>query len=142
MRGSAEERSAKLTPLGNTLEQVSEQAAGLTTRLDEITKRLSALADRTQVVSGLDKRIQTLKESAKKAEQTTQKALGTQATLDTLKKERATLEELRGRQQKAEAEVKQSLGQSPPSSSRSNTPWCRPIASTRWSGRWACRSAS
>ena len=39
-------------------------------------------------------------------------ALGTQATLDTLKKERTALEELRVQLQKSEAEVKQSLGQS------------------------------
>src|SRR5207237_9689609 len=78
------------------------------------------------------KRIETLKESAKQAEQTTQKALGpdgelqkhreavqhlssqalgTQATLDTLKKERSTLDELRGQLQKADGEVKQSLTQ-------------------------------
>src|SRR5207237_3917284 len=78
------------------------------------------------------KRIETLKESAKQAEQTTQKALGpdgelqkhreavqhlssqalgTQATLDTLKKERATLDELRGQMQKADGEVKQSITQ-------------------------------
>src|SRR5439155_10092450 len=38
-------------------------------------------------------------------------ALGTQATLDTLKKERSTLDELRGQLQKADGEVKQSLTQ-------------------------------
>src|SRR5438270_118336 len=118
-------RSAKLTPLGKTLEQVSEKATGVTSRLDEITKRLTVLDDRTKELAELDKRIQSLKESARQAEQTTQKALGpdgelqkhreavqhlssqalgTQATLDTLKKERATLEELRGQLQKAEAE--------------------------------------
>ena len=31
-------RSAKLTPLGKTLEQVSEKAVGVTTRIDEIAK--------------------------------------------------------------------------------------------------------
>ena len=126
-------RSAKLTPLGKSLEQVSEKASSVTAMLDEIAKRLSALDERTKELEEIDKRIETLKESAKQAEQTTQKALGpdgelqkhreavqhlssqalgTQATLDTLKKERATLEELRGQLQKAEAEVKQSLGQS------------------------------
>src|SRR4029450_10002536 len=87
---------------------------------------------RTKQLDEVEKRIQALKESARQAEQTTQKALGpdgelqkhreavqplssqalgTQATLDTLKKERATLEELRGQLQKAEGEMKQSLGQ-------------------------------
>src|SRR3954470_6290757 len=69
-------RSAKLMPLGKTLEQVSEKAAGVTTRLDEITKRLAALDDRTRELTELDNRIQGLKEAAKQAEQTTQKALG------------------------------------------------------------------
>ena len=217
------------------------------TRLDEIAKRLTALDDRTKELASSTSGSRRLKDSAKQAEQTTQKALGpdgelqkhreavqhlssqalgTQATLDTLKKERATLEELRGQLQKAEAEVKQSLGQSSTlkteldqiravaatltqdyaqdprhvarsarghdggddhgegsreqaraagaapriepehrgaadraerarrarhaqgqgarhaSSNRSNTPSCRPTASTKWSGRWTCRSAS
>src|SRR5437868_11778881 len=126
-------RSAKLTPLGKSLEQVSEKASGVTARLDEIAQRLTALDDRTKELETIDQRIHALKESARQAEQTTQKALGpegelqkhreavqhlssqalaTQATLDTLKKERAALEELRSQLQKAESEVKTSLGQS------------------------------
>src|SRR5215208_7916387 len=113
-------RSAKLTPLGKTLEQVSEKATTVTGRLDEIDKRLAALDDRTKEMAEVETRIQALKQSAAQAEQTTQRALGpdgelqkhreavqhlssqalgTQATLDTLKKERATLEELRGQLQ-------------------------------------------
>jgi DNA repair exonuclease SbcCD ATPase subunit len=126
-------RSAKLAPLGKSLEVVAEKATTVTTRLDEITKRLSALDDRAKELEEIDQRILALKESARQAEQTTQKAigpdgelqkhreavqhlssqaLGTQATLETLKKERATLEELRTQLQKADGEVKQSLGQS------------------------------
>ena len=125
-------RSAKLTPLGKTLEQVSEKAAGVTGRLDEIAKRLSSLDDRTKELEEIDKRIQSLRDSARQAEQTTQKAIGpdgelqkhreavqhlssqalqTQATLDTLKKERAALEELRGHLREAEGEVKQATTQ-------------------------------
>src|SRR2546430_3107641 len=125
-------RSAKLTPLSKTLEQVTDRATSVTERLDEIAQRLTALDDRTKVLEEIDKRIQSLKDSAKQAEQTTQKALGpdgelqkhreavqhlssqalgTQATLDTLKKERSTLDELRGQLQKADGEVKQSLTQ-------------------------------
>src|SRR5881227_2454353 len=113
------------------LEQVSEKASSVTAMLDEIAKRLSALDERTKELEEIDKRIESLKDSAKQAEQTTQKALGpdgelqkhreavqhlssqalgTQATLDTLKKERTALEELRGQLSKAETEVKQSLG--------------------------------
>ena len=58
-------RSAKLTPLGKTLEQVSEKATMVTGRLDEIAKRLSALDDRTKEMEEIDKRIHALKESAK-----------------------------------------------------------------------------
>src|SRR5258705_13694092 len=126
-------RSQKLTPLSKTLEQVTDRATSITERLDDIARRLTALDDRTKALEEIDTRIQSLKDAAKQAEQTTQQALGpdgelqkhreavqhlssqalgTQATLDTLKKERATLEELRGKLQKAEAEVKQSLGQS------------------------------
>src|SRR6185295_3832688 len=126
-------RSAKLTPLSKQLEQVTERATSVTTRLDEIANRLTALDDHTKQLEELDRRIQALKESARQAEQTTQKALGpdgelqkhreavqhlssqalgTQATLETLKKERAALEGLRGQLREAEGEVKQSLGQS------------------------------
>src|SRR4051812_12844984 len=142
-------RSAKLTPLGKSLEQVSEKASGVTARLDEIAKRLEALDNRTRELETIDERILALKESAKLAEQTTQKALGpdgelqkhreavqhlssqalgTQATLDTLKKERATLEELRGQLQRAEGEVKQSLGQA--SSLKTELDQIRAIATT------------
>ena len=69
-------RSAKLAPLGKTLEQVSEKTAGVTSRLDEIAKRLTALDDRTRELAELDKRIQALRTPRQQAEQTTQKALG------------------------------------------------------------------
>src|SRR3989304_3433195 len=109
-------RSAKLTPLGKTLEQVMEKATGTASKLDEITKRISALDDRAREMDQIDKRIQALKDAAKQAELTTQKAIGpdgelqkhreavqhlssqalqTQGILDTLKKERGSLEDLR-----------------------------------------------
>src|SRR4029453_2226513 len=111
----------------------SEKATTVTTRLDEIGNRLTALDDRTKQLDEVEKRIQALKEAARQAEQTTQKALGpdgelqkhreavqhlssqalqTQATLETLKVERAALEELRGQMRAANAEVKQSIGAS------------------------------
>src|SRR5215208_7102556 len=51
-------RSAKLTPLGKTLEQVSEKATTVTGRLDEIASRLAALDDRTKEMQDIDRRIQ------------------------------------------------------------------------------------
>jgi chromosome segregation ATPase len=124
-------RSAKLVPLGKQLEQVTENATAVTTRLDDIGKRLSALDDRATELEQVDKRILALKESARQAEETTQKAIGpdgelskhreavqhlasqalqTQAILDTLKKERSSLDELRLQLRDAEKEVKQALG--------------------------------
>src|SRR6202163_4263157 len=125
-------RSAKLAPLGKQLEQVMEKTTAVTDRLDDIGKRLAALDNRTKDLEELDKKIQGLKDAAVQAEQTTKKAIGpdgelhkhreavqhlssqalqTQAVLDTLKKERAALEDLRGQLREAEKEVKQGLGQ-------------------------------
>ena len=69
-------RSAKLAPLGKQLEQVTDKAAGVTIKLDEITKRVAALDDRAKDLEEIDKRIQSLKDAARQAEQTTQKAIG------------------------------------------------------------------
>src|SRR5437773_8260866 len=116
-------RSAKLTPIAKSLEQAGDKAASVTTQLDEIAKRLATLDDRTKEVDEIDKRIQALKDAAKQAELTTQKSVGpdgelqkhreavqqlssqalqTQTSLDTLKKERAALEELRGQLREAQ----------------------------------------
>src|SRR5437016_7895208 len=125
-------RTAKLTPMTKSLEQVTDTAASITTRLDDIAARLATLDDRSKELAEVDKRIQALKEAARQAEQTTQKAIGpdgelqkhreavqhlssqalqTQATIDTLKKERSALEEMRIHLREAEAEVKQATTQ-------------------------------
>jgi septal ring factor EnvC (AmiA/AmiB activator) len=41
-------RSAKLTPLSKSLEQVTDRATAVTARLDDIAKRLTALDDHTR----------------------------------------------------------------------------------------------
>src|SRR5437773_1277518 len=125
-------RSQKLTPLSKSLEQVTEKAASIDAQLGEIAKRLTALDDRTREFDAIDKRIDGVKDAAKQAEQMAQKVIGpegelqkhrqavqqlssqalqTQASLDTLKKERNALEELRGQLHDAQNEVKHSLGQ-------------------------------
>lgn len=125
-------RSAKLAPLGKSLEQVADKATSVTSRIEEIAKRLSALDDRSKELEEVERRIQALKDAARQAEQTTEKAIGpdgelqkhreavqhlssqalqTQATLETLRKERAALDEFRGQLRGAEQEVKQSLAQ-------------------------------
>ena len=108
-----------------------------------------SLGDRSKELEEIDKRIEALKESARQAEQTTQKALGpdgelqkhreavqhlssqalgTQATLETLKKERAALDELRGQLRDADSEAKQSLAQS--STLKAELDQIRSLAST------------
>src|SRR5438876_627863 len=142
-------RSAKLTPLSKSLEQVTDRATSVTARLDEIAKRLEALDEHSKQLEELDRRIQALKDAARQAEQTTQRALGpdgelqkhreavqhlssqalgTQATLETLKKERAALEGLRGQLREAEVEVKHSLGHS--STLKSELDQIRAVATT------------
>src|SRR5438132_12495749 len=125
-------RSQKLTPLSKSLEQVAEKAAGIDGQLAELAKRLTVLDDRTRELDAFDKRIDALKESTKQAELTAHKVIGpdgelqkhrqsvqqlssqalqTQASLDTLKKERSTLEEFRSQLRTAETEVKGSINQ-------------------------------
>ena len=75
MLSSLTARSAKLTPLGKSLEQVTDKATAVTTRLDDISKRLASLDDRTKELAELDKRIQALRESARQAEQSRERSL-------------------------------------------------------------------
>src|SRR5215831_16731355 len=51
-------RSAKLTPLGKSLEQVSEKAGGVSAQLDEIAKRLEALDERTKQLDTIEQRVE------------------------------------------------------------------------------------
>ncbi len=125
-------RSAKLAPIQKTLEQVTQRATETSEQVDDLSRRLTAIDTHAQELVELDKRIQTLKEAAGQAEQTTERALGpdgelrkhreavqqlssqalqTQASIDTLKKERAALEELRNELKQTLAEVKQSSSQ-------------------------------
>src|SRR5438132_1808325 len=69
-------RSAKLLPIGKSLEQVTDKATGLTMRLEDIARRLAALDERTKELDVVDERIQALKETTREAEESVQKALG------------------------------------------------------------------
>src|SRR5581483_1610253 len=125
-------RTQKLTPLSKSLEQVSDKAASVEAQLTALANRLAAIDERTRDLDAIDRRIEALKETAKKAEQTARavvgpegelqkhkqavqqlssQALQTQASLDALKKERATLEELRGSLRDAQSDMTQSIGQ-------------------------------
>ena len=132
MLSSLTTRGAKLQPMSKSLDQMTEKASAATAKLDDIARRLTALDDRTKELDEVDRKIQALKDAARQAEQTTEKAIGpdgelrkhreavqqlsqqalqTQATLDTLKKERAALEELRTKLRESETEVKQATAQ-------------------------------
>ena len=123
-------RSASLTPIGESLDHITEKVTGVTTKLEEIGERLAALDGRTRELEQLDGHIQSLKDAAKQAEQSVQKAISpdgelakhreaveqlssqarqTHASLDTLRMEHAALEELRGQLRTAQTEIKQSV---------------------------------
>ena len=119
-------QGSKLSQVGKSLQQVHEQAAGTTTRLDELTTRLGAIDGKAQGFEQIDTRIQALLDAVGQAEQTAEKliapdgelkqhrhavqqlssqALQTHANLDALKKEQSTLDQLREQLRKAQAEV-------------------------------------
>ena len=123
-------RSANLKPIGKSLEHITGNVIGVTTRLDEISARISALEGRTRELELLDGYIQALKHAATQTEQRIQKATGpegplekhreavaqlssqtqqTQASLHTLRMEHAALEELRSQLVTAQTEIKQSV---------------------------------
>src|SRR3990172_3654040 len=104
------------------LNALKNLAGGKSKTAQEQTEELERL-----IAAAREERSQALNDAARQAEQTTEKAIGpdgelqkhreavqhlssqalqTQATLDTLKKERAGLEELRGHLRAAEGEVK------------------------------------
>src|SRR5258705_5939978 len=123
-------RSAKLSQLGKSLEQVDQKAASTTTKLDEIVKRVEGLEDRARTFGEVEKRVQALLDVATQAQvaaeklmapdgelqkhrqqvqQLSSQALETQASVDSLKRERATLEEFRNQLRAAQGEIKQSV---------------------------------
>ncbi|MGC4084768.1 MAG: hypothetical protein QM736_22315 [Vicinamibacterales bacterium] len=132
MQQSLTARWAKLAPMAKSLEQVHEKAAAVSSRLDTIATRLERIDDRTKELSELDARIQALRDAATHAEESTQKALGpdgelhrhrellqqlasqalqTQDSLDSLRREQATLDDVRGQLKATDTDIKQSIEQ-------------------------------
>ena len=126
-------RAGKLTPLTKALDHATERAAAISATLDDLARLVTAVDDHTKRLDDVGTRITALEELARQAEQTALKAAGpdgelhkyreavqqlssqalqTQATLETLKKERDALEELRGELHTVDGEAKQSLAQS------------------------------
>ena len=131
MLSQVEVRGGKtsLPQVTKAVQKATEKATGATARLDEVATRLTALEGRTQGLEQLDARIRGLLESVGQAEQSAQKllapdgelqkhrnivqqlssqALQTGASLEALKGEQATLEELRGTLRRSQSEVKSS----------------------------------
>src|SRR5579871_5533873 len=54
----------KMTALRQSLDQASDQADRLITQVEQMSARVSAVDDRTRELDGLDRHIQTLKDSA------------------------------------------------------------------------------
>src|SRR5687767_11371481 len=125
-------RAAKLGQTQKALEQIERTALGTTAKVDEIGRRLNSLDDRTKAVEDVDKRIKGLFETVKQAQQAAERVVGPEgdlqkhreavaqlssqtlemhASLDTLKKERASLEELRTHLRQTQGDLKQSLEQ-------------------------------
>ena len=123
-------RSSKLAQTGKALEQVDVKAAASVTRLDDLVKRIEGLEERAKGFGEVEKRVQSLIETATQAQQAGEKlmapdgelqahrrqvqqlssqALETQASLDALKKEKATLEEFRHQLRQSQTEIKQSV---------------------------------
>src|SRR5918999_6249861 len=123
-------RSAKLQTMGKTLEQVGQKAGAASDRLDELVKRVEGLEERARAFGEIDKRVKSLIDTATNAQQAAEKlmapdgdlqkhrqsvqqlssqALETQASIDALRRERATLEEFRTQLRAAQGEIRQSL---------------------------------
>ena len=125
-------RTAKVTQMAKSLEQVDEKASAATGKLDSIARRIEGLEQQAKSFGEVEKRVQTLIETATHAQQTAEKimapngeldkhrrqvqqlssqALETQASVDALKKERVALEEFRNQLRQSQGEIKQSVDQ-------------------------------
>src|SRR5688500_12670735 len=123
-------RSSKLSQMGKSLEQVEQKAGVATEKLDGVTRRLQEIEDRARSFTEVEKRVQSLIDTATQAQAAAEKLMGpdgdlqahrrqvqqlssqaleTQASIDALKKERAALEEFRTQLRSAQGEIKQSV---------------------------------
>jgi chromosome segregation ATPase len=129
---SLRQRSANLTPIARSFEQITQMMTGTTTKLEEIGERLAGLDERTRQLERLGGRIQDLQNAATQAEQSlweatspdgelqkhreaieqlSLEARGTHASLAVLKDEHAAFEALRGELRSTQAAIKQSVEQ-------------------------------
>ncbi len=127
---SLRQRSASLTPIAKSFEQITQMMTGTTTKLEEIGERLAGLDGRTRELEQLGGRIQNLQDAAKQAEQSLREATkpdgevrkhreaieqlsaqarGTHASLAVLKEEHAAFEALRGELRSTQTAIEQSV---------------------------------
>src|SRR5262249_9147825 len=120
---------AKIVAAGKTLQEVEEKAAKAQTRLDELQERLTKADTRAKELEAIEKRITALTEAVGQAEKEavrltapdgelqkhkqalqslSSQALQTRASLDALKKDQASLDDLREHLRQAQAEIKTS----------------------------------
>jgi chromosome segregation ATPase len=130
-------RSAKLMPLAKSLEQVGEKAMSVSTRLDDIARRLTALDDRTHEIEEVDKRIQALKDAAKQAEQTTQKAVRRE-----LRKHREAVQRLSSEPLQTQASLAALKKSAPPLRTSTDTFATRPRSETGHGSHGRAQGAS
>ena len=123
-------RGSKLAQMDKSLDQVSLKADAATTSIKDLSKKIAGLDERLKVFDGVDTRIETLMAQVADAQKQTDKLTGpdgdlqkhrqavshlagqtleTQNAIDTLRKERSTLEDLRAQMRLANGEVKDSL---------------------------------
>ena len=122
--------TSKLAQTSKALDQVSAKADGALKKLEDLGHKVASYDERAKAFEQLEKRVGGLLEQVGDAQRMAEKitapdgdlqkhrlavnqlasqSLETQATIDTLRKERVSLEELRGQLRASTAEVKQSV---------------------------------
>lgn len=125
------QHSTTLLQVAKTLEGAQEQAGAAVKKIGELTTKLGGLDERIRGLEDVEQRISALKGTVAQAEQTVEKliapdgdlqkhrtvvqhlssqALETRASLEVLKKDQGTLEELREQLRRAQTELEQSAG--------------------------------
>src|SRR5690349_8594582 len=79
-------RSVKLTQMGKSLEQVDQKAAGATEKLDALMKRIEGLEQQARTFGEVEKRVQTLIETATQAQQAAEKLVAPDGELQKQKR--------------------------------------------------------
>ena len=122
-----ETHTKKLSQSEKSLQQVNEGASGATSKLEELSGKLSAIEGKTRGLENVDGRVKSLVDSVSQADQTSQKLLAPDgeltkhrqalsrlskqtievtANFDALKKERTTLDAARDGLRQAQSEMK------------------------------------